>query len=121
MTFKPPTIEMAKEYADSIGFTTFEPEKWWHHYNSKGWMIGKNKMKVWKSAVQTWFTGSPEWREIQRKKRANQDCTHYYRDTYSDYIKTASTIKLIEMRKAPEWEFLRWLIDELRPEIKRGK
>jgi len=24
------------------------------HYNSKGWMIGKNKMKCWKSACVTW-------------------------------------------------------------------
>lgn len=59
--FKPPTIEEVKEYADSIGYRGLNAFRWWHFYDSKGWMIGKNKMSKWKSAVQTWFVGSPEW------------------------------------------------------------
>lgn len=60
--FKPPTIEEVKEYANSIGFITLNAEKWWFFYDSKNWMVGKNKMSRWKSAVQTWFIGSPEWK-----------------------------------------------------------
>ena len=119
MTFKPPTIEKAKEYADSIGFTTFNPLKWWHFYNSKGWMVGKNKMKSWKSAVVTWFTDTYEWRELQRKKEVTNKTIAFQRNIFSDYINEASQVKLKEMRKAPEWEHIYWLIDELRPEIKR--
>ena len=29
--------------------------KWWNFYNSKGWFVGKNKMKSWKSAIVTWL------------------------------------------------------------------
>lgn len=30
------------------------PEKWLAHYESNGWMVGKNKMKDWKGAIRTW-------------------------------------------------------------------
>lgn len=118
MTFKPPTIEEVKQYAIEIGFRTCNPVKWWHFYNSKNWMVGRNKMKSWKSAVWTWFTGTPEWRELQRKKTDDKVREKRQRDDYENYIKTASEIKLKEMRKASEWEYIWWLIDELRPEIK---
>lgn len=115
--FKPPTIDEVKEFADSIGFHSLNAGLWWHHYDSKNWMIGKNKMVKWKSAVWTWFYGTHEYREIQRKKRENQANNDRLRNSYEDYILNASEIKLIEMRKAKEWWHLWWLIDELRPEI----
>lgn len=31
-----------------------DPDTFINFYESKGWMIGKNKMKCWKSAVRTW-------------------------------------------------------------------
>ncbi len=51
--FIPPTPEEVKTYClerknnvDCNRFVDF--------YSSKGWMVGKNKMKDWKSAVRTW-------------------------------------------------------------------
>lgn len=41
-----------KQYPhDKKSFVT----KFWNFYNSKGWKIGKSKMKSWKSAVATWI------------------------------------------------------------------
>ena len=31
-----------------------DPEKFIDFYESKGWMVGKNKMKDWRAAVRTW-------------------------------------------------------------------
>jgi len=31
-----------------------DPDVWFDFYASKGWMVGKNKMKDWKAAVRTW-------------------------------------------------------------------
>ena len=28
--------------------------RFWNFYESKGWMVGKNKMKSWKAAIATW-------------------------------------------------------------------
>ena len=51
--FIPPTVDEVQAYCeqrengiDAQGFVNF--------YISKGWMIGKNKMKDWKAAVRTW-------------------------------------------------------------------
>jgi hypothetical protein len=30
------------------------PVKWFNHYTSNGWKVGKNPMKDWKAAVHTW-------------------------------------------------------------------
>ncbi len=113
-----PTIQEAKEFATGIGFSTFNAGKWWHHYDANNWYRGKNKMAKWKSAVWTWFYDTEEYREIQRKKSENASISRGQRQRHGNYIETATEIKLKEMRKAPEWAFLYWLIDELRPEIK---
>lgn len=62
--FVPPTVDEVAAYCkernngiDADAFIAF--------YESKGWMIGKNHMKNWKSAVQTW-----ERRQDKPKKTA---------------------------------------------------
>ena len=49
----PPTPEAVSRYAKSIKFN-LDGEKFCAHYASKGWLIGKNKMKNWQAAVVTW-------------------------------------------------------------------
>lgn len=51
--FIPPTFEEVLSYCNERG-NNVDPQKWIDHYTSKGWMIGKNKMKDWKAAVRTW-------------------------------------------------------------------
>jgi hypothetical protein len=51
--FIKPTIEELREYMDSQNMNDVS-HKFYDFYEAKGWMIGKNKMKDWKSAVRTW-------------------------------------------------------------------
>lgn len=51
--FIPPTVEEVKEYIDSVG-SQVDAESFVAFYESKGWMVGKNKMKSWKAAIVTW-------------------------------------------------------------------
>jgi len=51
--FKIPTIEEIKDYCNERK-NDVDPDKWFNFYKSKGWMVGKNKMKDWKAAVRTW-------------------------------------------------------------------
>ena len=53
--FLPPTISEVKEYCEKRK-NGISPEQFVNFYQSKGWMIGKNKMKDWKAAVRTWET-----------------------------------------------------------------
>ena len=51
--FIPPTVDEVKEYLDSVG-SQVDAESFVAHYESNGWMVGKNKMKSWKAAIVTW-------------------------------------------------------------------
>jgi hypothetical protein len=51
--FIPPTIDEVTVYCRERG-KGVDADKWHNFYASKGWMVGKNKMKDWKAAVRTW-------------------------------------------------------------------
>ena len=53
--FTPPTADDIRTYCEEIGFYGFDAELFIDYYESRGWMIGKNKMKSWKAAVRTWI------------------------------------------------------------------
>lgn len=50
-----PTIEDITKYCIERK-NDVNPQKFINFYESKGWMIGKNKMKDWKACVRTWET-----------------------------------------------------------------
>lgn len=52
--FCPPTLEEVKIYVEEKGYAFFDAERFIDFYTSKGWMVGKNKMKDWQAAVRNW-------------------------------------------------------------------
>lgn len=52
--FTPPTIEQCIEHCGN----KVESEKFILFYESKGWMVGKNKMVNWKSALTRWINNN---------------------------------------------------------------
>ena len=52
--FNPPTVDDIKRYATEKGYKGFNAEQFWNFYESKNWMVGKNKMTNWHSAVSGW-------------------------------------------------------------------
>ena len=70
--FTPPSLDEVRAYCEERG-NNVDPERFIDFYESKGWMIGKNKMKDWKAAVRTWEKpmdpkkrSDDEWDEIAR-------------------------------------------------------
>lgn len=51
--FKPPSVEEITNHCQERK-SEVDPIIFWNFYNSKNWMIGKNKMQSWKSAIVTW-------------------------------------------------------------------
>lgn len=51
--FAPPTLENVIGYCQEKGLA-IDAQRFIDFYESKGWMIGKNKMKDWKAAVRNW-------------------------------------------------------------------
>ena len=51
--FVKPTLEEVKEYCEKRK-NNIDPEMFYNFYESKNWMIGKNKVSNWKACVITW-------------------------------------------------------------------
>lgn len=57
--FAPPTLSEVEDYIFENGYWV-NASNFINYYESKGWMIGKNKMKDWKAAVRTWQSREKE-------------------------------------------------------------
>ena len=66
--FYPPTIDEVKQYCEERK-NNIDPMAFIDFYSSKGWMIGKNRMKDWKAAVRTW--------ERKRKEESKTESSVY--------------------------------------------
>lgn len=66
--FVKPTVDDVQKYCTERQ-NSVDAQKFVSFYESKGWMIGKNKMKDWKACVRTW----------ERKNKEN----NYERQTYT--------------------------------------
>ena len=78
--FTPPTVQEVQDYCRQKGYTV-DAESFVNFYNSKGWMVGKNKMKQWTSAVATWAKGGRNEASnrsfISKSDRADQATRDY--------------------------------------------
>ena len=61
-----PTIEEVSAYCLERE-NGVNPAKWYAHYESNGWKVGKNPMKDWKAAVRTWEDDKPKKQEPKRE------------------------------------------------------
>lgn len=68
--FIPPTLDEVEQYCIERN-NTVDAQSFIDFYKSKGWMIGKNKMKDWKAAVRTWERGNNS-RTIQNHCSTNK-------------------------------------------------
>lgn len=64
--FTPPLFEQVKDEFEKRGYTETLAQKFIDHYESNGWMVGKNKMKSWVHAITTWTT-NPENDRFKKK------------------------------------------------------
>lgn len=51
--FTPPTVDEVRAYCQERG-NNIDPQRFVDFYESKGWFVGKNKMKSWEAAVRNW-------------------------------------------------------------------
>jgi hypothetical protein len=51
--FSPPSVQEVQEYAKTRCLT-IDAERFVDFYQSKGWMVGKTKMKDWQATLRNW-------------------------------------------------------------------
>ena len=67
--FIPPSVEEVAAYCNERK-NSVNAENFVDFYTSKGWMIGKNKVKDWKACVRTWEHGDKA-RRVERNAKAS--------------------------------------------------
>ena len=72
--FTPPSVEEVASYCKERG-NDIDAESFVAFYASKGWMVGKNKMKDWRQAVITWEKRGKE--QAQNSARASPPAPQY--------------------------------------------
>lgn len=80
-TFTPPTVDEVKEYCKQRN-NNIDAELFVAFYESKGWYVGKNKMKSWKSAIVTWEKSN---------KRTPANTSYRKEKPLPDYMQTENT------------------------------
>lgn len=68
--FTPPTPTEVQQYCSESGHY-IDADAFVDFYASKNWMVGKNKMKDWKSAVRNWERRDKEKPHTERTNRFN--------------------------------------------------
>lgn len=66
--FIPPTLTDVEEYCREKKIS-IDCQRFVDFYESKGWMIGKNKMKDWRAAVRNWARGQRQELTTESSKR----------------------------------------------------
>ena len=79
-SFQPPSVENVREYCQEGGYKV-DAECFVNFYESKGWMVGKNKMKDWKAAVRNWSRNDQK----TSPKAGNRAIDKYNQFMHSDY------------------------------------
>ncbi len=88
--FTPPTTADVEEYARQMGYT-IDANRFCDFYESKGWMVGKNKMKDWKAKVRNWIKEDADRRgrgvSGRQQSVSKPNRFHNYQQRDTDYDK----------------------------------
>lgn len=63
-----------------------ESEKFFNHYESNGWKVGKNKMKSWKASASGWLTRRNDYAK-NRPNTTEQDSINWDDTSWADNLK----------------------------------
>lgn len=101
--FVKPTVEEIRSYSFDID-SRVDPEYFFDYYESNGWMVGKNKMKDWKSAFRNWSKKEQnknnngfKTKRQQHEEELQQLAEKCARDSYNaQFITRAEELKRLE-------------------------
>lgn len=74
--FTPPTVDEVRAYCRERG-NSVDADSFVNFYQSKGWMVGKTKMKDWKACVRTW-----EKNRDNRQQKSNSESVNDFMLSY---------------------------------------
>ncbi len=91
-SFEKPSLDDISEYCKERS-NGISPQQFYDFYESKGWMVGKTKMKDWKACIRTWENRQKE--DSKQNPKINRD---YITRDYSpeEFQNDLDTIEFID-------------------------
>lgn len=90
--FSPPTLEDVQKYCQERK-NNVDATRFWNFYESKGWLVGKNKMKDWKAAVRTWEQEDKQKSTVSKPQRQSDHTERVYSaDELNSIVKSIGTL-----------------------------
>ncbi len=86
-TFNIPTVDELEEYKKEKGYQC-DVKQFFNYHESKGWIVGKVKMKNWKRALSFWESNNKKWSKKDGDKttaRATYASSIYDYDKATDF------------------------------------
>lgn len=80
----PPTVDQAKEYADSIGYTGFNAEAFVNHYAAKGWRSGGSPIVDWRAMVRVWRARDGQFTQARAAPALEYAQREYHDEDYGE-------------------------------------
>ena len=68
-----PKIEQVKNFFKKEGCEKRQAEKFFNHYESKGWVVGKDPIVNWRAAAKKWIINSEERKDHEEKQNRAHD------------------------------------------------
>lgn len=94
--FKKPTIEEIRAYIQAKGYN-IDAEQFFLHYESNGWMVGKNKMKNWHAAVGTWHKQRTRYDNNNRRPTDEERRAEFARHIAAKLSRTPSNQESVDI------------------------
>lgn len=85
----PPSVEMVRQYCRERN-NAIDPDQFVDFYTSKGWLVGKNRMKDWRACVRTWEKERTNGGGSKAASRFKVEGRKYEDGVDVDYTKGAS-------------------------------
>ncbi len=95
--FVKPTKDEVAAHIAAMGYT-FTADEFWEFYEAKGWRIGPNRMRSWKSACSTWHSRSVRQARIEAARQAHIDAKFEEREARRE-ARNASVQEIAEKRR----------------------
>lgn len=94
--FVPPTVDMVRDYCNERN-NGIDPNVFVDFYDSKGWMVGKNKMKNWKAAVRTWENSRKKNKQYPVDKSTSDSQLEQQLENVLNYVPDGGYLSLEEI------------------------
>ena len=91
-----PTIADIELYCSYRG-NNVDAEKFFNHYESNGWLVGKNPMKDWQAAVRTWERSNFDKPKAQPQEQPNDGTPEF---SYEAAMAAQAYLDQLEAEKA---------------------